>query len=164
MGRAPVARKYSAISKLTWLHGSPTAERSHGRLLRAMKSCPADKLDLARQQTDESYRMMRAEARNLFICMPTNLKGLIDLLLYMERNFSTASAGDHPHHRRRRHIARFRPAENGALVAAGDCQIRQDRHAALLRPMKWRRRLHRKRNRQRLANHRRRLARAVTNC
>jgi hypothetical protein len=32
---------------------------------------------------------MQEAARNLLICMPTDLKGLVDLLLYMEKNFST---------------------------------------------------------------------------
>jgi hypothetical protein len=31
---------------------------------------------------------MQEAARHLLVCMPTDLKGLVDLLLYMEKNFS----------------------------------------------------------------------------
>jgi hypothetical protein len=35
-----------------------------------------------------AYREMQEAARHLLICMPTDPKGLVDLLLYLENNFS----------------------------------------------------------------------------
>jgi hypothetical protein len=36
---------------------------------------------------------MREAARNLLICMPTDLRGLVDLLMYMEKNFTVLPQG-----------------------------------------------------------------------
>ena len=42
----------------------------------------------ARQRTAEAYQKMGEAARNPLICMPTDLKGLVDLLMYLGKNFS----------------------------------------------------------------------------
>lgn len=42
----------------------------------------------AREHTEHAYREMKDVARHLLICMPTDPKGLVDLLLYLEQNFS----------------------------------------------------------------------------
>jgi len=42
----------------------------------------------ARLRTAEAYQKMGEAARNLLICMPANLKGLVDLLMYLGKNFS----------------------------------------------------------------------------
>jgi hypothetical protein len=42
----------------------------------------------AREHTERTYREMKDAARHLLICMPTDPKGLVDLLLYLEQNFS----------------------------------------------------------------------------
>jgi len=41
-----------------------------------------------REHTEHAYREMKDAARHLLICMPTDPKGLVDLLLYLEQNFS----------------------------------------------------------------------------
>jgi hypothetical protein len=43
----------------------------------------------AREYTERAYLEMKDAARDLLICMPTDPKGLVDLLLYLEQNFST---------------------------------------------------------------------------
>jgi len=47
-----------------------------------------DKIEDARQHTVDAHREMQEAARNLLICMPTDPKGLIDVLMYLEKNFS----------------------------------------------------------------------------
>jgi hypothetical protein len=45
-------------------------------------------LDGARQEAETRYRLMVSAARNLLICMSTDIRGLVDLLMYMEKNFT----------------------------------------------------------------------------
>jgi hypothetical protein len=56
-------------------------------------------LEDARECTERTYREMKDAARCLLICTPTDPKGLIDLLLYLEQNFSVLpdeiTAGSH---------------------------------------------------------------------
>jgi hypothetical protein len=42
----------------------------------------------ARELTERRYQEMKDAARHLLICMPTDPKGLVDLLQYLEHNFS----------------------------------------------------------------------------
>jgi hypothetical protein len=49
---------------------------------------PAYRIEEARCNTAMAYREMQDAARNLLICMPTDPKGLVDLSLYLEKNFS----------------------------------------------------------------------------
>lgn len=49
----------------------------------------AYQIEEARQNTAMAYREMQDAARNLLICMPTDPKGLVDLLMYLESNYST---------------------------------------------------------------------------
>jgi hypothetical protein len=49
---------------------------------------PAYRIEEARCLTAMAYREMQEAARHLLICMPTDPKGLVDLLLYLEQNFS----------------------------------------------------------------------------
>jgi hypothetical protein len=49
---------------------------------------PAYRIEEARCLTAMAYREMQEAARGLLICMPTDPKGLVDLLLYLEQNFS----------------------------------------------------------------------------
>jgi hypothetical protein len=50
---------------------------------------PAYRIEEARANTAMAYREMQEAARHLLICLPTDPKGLVDLLLYLEKNFST---------------------------------------------------------------------------
>ena len=52
------------------------------------ENLPPAKIEAAREEQVVLYQEMQASARNLLICMPTDLKGLVDLLMYMEKNFS----------------------------------------------------------------------------
>jgi hypothetical protein len=45
-------------------------------------------LEEAREHTEHVYQEMQDAARHLLINMPTDPKGLVDLLLYLEQNFS----------------------------------------------------------------------------
>jgi hypothetical protein len=49
---------------------------------------PAYRIEEARANTAMAYREMQEAARHLLICMPTDPKALVDLLLYLEKNFS----------------------------------------------------------------------------
>jgi hypothetical protein len=50
---------------------------------------PPCRIEEARCNTAMAYREMQEAARHLLICMPTDPKGLVDLLMYLEKNFST---------------------------------------------------------------------------
>jgi len=52
------------------------------------ENLPPANIEAARQEQVVLYGEMQASARNLLICMPTDPKALVDLLLYLERNFS----------------------------------------------------------------------------
>jgi hypothetical protein len=52
-------------------------------------------LEDAREHTLKAYEELQEAARNLLICMPTDPKGLVDLLLYLEQNFSVLPAEIH---------------------------------------------------------------------
>jgi hypothetical protein len=45
-------------------------------------------IEAARQETAVLYSEMQEAGRHLVICMPTDPKALVDLLMYMERHFS----------------------------------------------------------------------------
>jgi hypothetical protein len=49
---------------------------------------PAYRIEEARCLTAMAYREMQEAARHLIICMPTDPKGLVDVLMYLEKNFS----------------------------------------------------------------------------
>jgi hypothetical protein len=99
---------------------------------------PAYRIEEARCLTAMAYREMQEAARHLLICMPTDPKGLVDLLMYLEKNFSVL------------------PQEISQGAGAN-----QSLAFDLLRTpiMKRRRRSVSKRNRQRIAGHARRLRR-----
>jgi hypothetical protein len=46
-------------------------------------------LEDAREHTLKAYEELQEAARHLLICMPTDAKALVDILLYLEKNFST---------------------------------------------------------------------------
>jgi hypothetical protein len=50
------------------------------------------KLEEARQRTAEASNKMHHQAWRLFIIAPTDLRALVDLLMYLEKNFSTLPA------------------------------------------------------------------------
>lgn len=50
---------------------------------------PAATIEQAHRDTAEIFEEMQDAGRSLVICMPTDPKALVDLLLYMEKNFST---------------------------------------------------------------------------
>ena len=49
---------------------------------------PPANIEAARQGAAEFFAEMQEAGRNLLIVMPTDLKALVDLLLYLEKNFS----------------------------------------------------------------------------
>jgi hypothetical protein len=49
---------------------------------------PAANIEQARQDPAQLYAEMQESARSLVIAMPTDPKGLVDLLMYLERHFS----------------------------------------------------------------------------
>ena len=53
---------------------------------------PPYRIEEARCLTAMAYREMQEAARHLLICMPTDPKALVDLLLYLEKNFTTLPA------------------------------------------------------------------------
>jgi hypothetical protein len=79
----------------------------------------------------------------LVVNTPADRRALVDLLMYMEKNFNHGS------------ILGARPAADNAPFAAEDREIRQ----AGTDVMKCRRRIHKRRDRQRLMTYRRRLRR-----
>ena len=69
------------------------ARRAYGKAVAWEAAAQAEELppyriEEARCLTATAYREMKEAARNLIVCMPTDPKGLVDLLLYLEQNFS----------------------------------------------------------------------------
>ncbi|TFV75311.1 hypothetical protein E4K64_16545 [Bradyrhizobium frederickii] len=56
--------------------------------LMAEQNMPVAQIGQANLEAVQAYEEMREAARNLLLVMPTELTALIDLLLYLERNFS----------------------------------------------------------------------------
>ena len=56
------------------------------------QNLPPVQIEEARQRTAEAFNKMRDGARMLFIIEPTDLRALVDLLMYLEKNFSTLPA------------------------------------------------------------------------
>lgn len=52
------------------------------------ENLPQANIEAARSETQVLYQEMQEAARHLLINMPTDPKGLVDLLLYLEKNFS----------------------------------------------------------------------------
>ena len=52
------------------------------------ENLPPAQIEEARQRTAKAFEEMRYRGRNLLICMPTERRALVDLLLYLEKNFS----------------------------------------------------------------------------
>jgi hypothetical protein len=52
------------------------------------QNLPPANIEAAREEQVVLYEEMQASACNLLICMPTDPKALVDLLLYLEKNFS----------------------------------------------------------------------------
>jgi hypothetical protein len=53
------------------------------------QNLPPSRIEEARQRTAEAFTEMQDRARWLFIIAPTDLRALVDLLMYLEKNFST---------------------------------------------------------------------------
>jgi hypothetical protein len=49
---------------------------------------PPAQIEEARQRTAKAFEEMRYRGRNLLITMPTERRALVDLLLYLEKNFT----------------------------------------------------------------------------
>ena len=49
---------------------------------------PECTIENAQADADMAYNTMIEAARHLLICMPTDPRGLVDLLMYLEKNFS----------------------------------------------------------------------------
>jgi hypothetical protein len=69
------------------------ARKAHGKAVAWEAACRDGdavqyQLEEAREHTEHAYREMKDAARHLLICMPTDPKGLVDLLLHLEQNFS----------------------------------------------------------------------------
>jgi hypothetical protein len=56
------------------------------------QNLPPAQVEEARQRTAEAFNKMQDCARMLFIIAPTDLRALVDLLMYLEKNFSTLPA------------------------------------------------------------------------
>jgi hypothetical protein len=54
----------------------------------ASENLPPAQIEEARQRTAKAFEEMRYRGRNLLVCMPTDRRALVDLLLYLEKNFS----------------------------------------------------------------------------
>jgi hypothetical protein len=96
-----------------------------------------------------AHNELEYPGRHLLICMPTDRRALVDLLLYLEKNFTILPqemCGQ---------LAGVRPVANHEALAPQDRGLRQARADIVKR----RHRSTRKRNRQRLAAHARRLRR-----
>jgi hypothetical protein len=52
------------------------------------ENLPPAQIEEARQRTAKAFEEMRYRGRNLLICMPTERRALVDLLLYLEKNFT----------------------------------------------------------------------------
>jgi hypothetical protein len=52
------------------------------------ENLPQAQIEQALQDTAAFYAEMQQAARHLVICMPTDPKALVDLLMYLEKNFS----------------------------------------------------------------------------
>ena len=61
---------------------------SLGRLPAQAGELPEYRIEEARANTAMAYREMQQAARHLLIRMPTDPKGLVDLSMYLEKNFS----------------------------------------------------------------------------
>jgi len=115
----------------------------------------AYQIEEARQNTAMAYREMQDAARNLLICMPTDPKGACRLADVPGEQLQHTAARSLTG-RWRCAIASVPSAENGPSLAAPHHEIRHARTESLL--MKRRRRSIRKRHRQRIAGHARRLS------
>jgi hypothetical protein len=49
---------------------------------------PQDQIEEARQRTAMAFNYMGHRGRHLVVCMPTDPRALVDLLMYLEQNFS----------------------------------------------------------------------------
>jgi hypothetical protein len=69
-----------------------TARRAYGQVAwvaaAEAEGLPAANIEAARQDTARLYAEMQDAARHLVICMPTDPKALVDLLMYLEKHFS----------------------------------------------------------------------------
>lgn len=83
--RAAVQRDIAAHVQARKSYGKAVAWEA---AIRATEDAEPYQLEDARCHTAMMYREMQEAARALLICMPTDPKGLIDLLMYLEKNFS----------------------------------------------------------------------------
>jgi hypothetical protein len=110
------------------------------------ENLPRDQIEEALKDTAAFYEEMQEAARHLVICMPADPKGLVDLLMYLEKNFSIL-----PEEIRSQSLALYM-LRTVRLSLRGVTKYGK-------RGWKRRRRSHWKRNRQRLRSHHRRLHR-----
>ncbi|MBR1157026.1 hypothetical protein [Bradyrhizobium sp. JYMT SZCCT0428] len=52
------------------------------------ESLPSSRIEEARRRSAEAFEELRFRGRALLVVMPTDPKGLVDLLLYLEKHFS----------------------------------------------------------------------------
>jgi hypothetical protein len=69
------------------------ARKAHGKAVAWEAAAQAEelhpyKIEEARCSTAMAFEEMKEAARNLLICMPTDPRGQVDLLMYTEKNFS----------------------------------------------------------------------------
>jgi hypothetical protein len=77
------------------------------------QNLPPAQIEQARQDTAELYQEMQECVRSLVISMPTDPRALVDLLLYLEKHFTT--------------IAGVRPVAYREALASPDRTLRQVR-------------------------------------
>jgi hypothetical protein len=70
-----------------------TARKAYGQAVAWLAAAEAENLpqaniEAARSETQVLYQEMQEAARHLLISMPTDSKALVDLLMYLEKNFS----------------------------------------------------------------------------
>jgi hypothetical protein len=69
------------------------ARKAYGKAVAWEAACEAENLGQAqleegRRRTAEAYSELQECGRNLVVCMPTDPRALVDLLLYLEQHFS----------------------------------------------------------------------------
>jgi hypothetical protein len=75
------------------IDGHIAARRAYGQALARVTAIedgnlPTAQIEEANLRAFEAYEVMTEAARRLLVVMPTDLKALVDLLLYLEKNFS----------------------------------------------------------------------------
>jgi hypothetical protein len=62
------------------------------------QNLPPSQIEAARQRTAAAYAELQDCGRRLVVCMPHDLRGLVDLLLYLEQNWTALPEVIRTHH------------------------------------------------------------------